>query len=161
MSGKSFEAWIVDELNSLLMESHVIAWQLPTPYKILRVDGHKFTGVFTQSTIDFIGAAAPDGKMFGFEAKETGKDGKLHVLYRNGQRGDGLKRHQINTLAHIAKMGGRAFVVVRDSKADEVYALPVTAQGKIGSFKSGSKTLPLATQQIFKIASIRDLFDPQ
>ena len=157
MTGKEFENWISGEFNRLIKEGRVIAWQLPTPYNITRDLGKgRFEGQRQRSTIDFLGAVEGSGRLFAIEAKAS-DNGKLSISYSGTGRGSGVKRHQLNTLAQVAKIGGVALIVVHDSKTAKTYALPVDQRGKIGSFKIGIKTVPLATvEPIYQIDSISD-----
>lgn len=148
MTGSEWETLIALMIQDHVNAGELIAWKFPTPYSVLeaRKEG-RFLGVWRTSIVDFVGCISPDGRFVGIEAKHV-EDGKLSVLYGKGnrgksQKGSGLKRHQLNVLANIARTGGIAIVLVHDSQNDQTVCLPVDSSGQIGPFERGSKTLDL------------------
>lgn len=114
--------------------------QMPTPVNVTRVAGHKVTGFFGRSTVDFYGTLK-GGRAVYFDAKETAVN-TFEVLNESV-----MHPHQIEFLDTQHRLGAICFLVISFTKYKEEYLVPwpvfmeVYARAKLLPARSKGKSL--------------------
>ena len=120
--GMSFEDDIQKSNAYYLASNMAIIHKKPTPVQIVKVDYPKREAAIiteayfkTPSTTDFNGIFK--GKYIDFEAKETTNLTSFPL--------QNLHEHQIRHMLQVGEHGGIVFVLVKFSKLNEIYLLPI------------------------------------
>lgn len=117
LKGQVFERMIEISNNRYKHTNKALVQKIATPIKPLKIDNRtrKITLAYFEekSTVDFVGVS--EGVPFCFDAKETAQK---NLPLKN------IHLHQIQYMHDFINNGGKAFLLVRFSKADEVYYLP-------------------------------------
>lgn len=136
--GKRFEKRI-EEMNAYYLHKNIaVIHKKPTPMRIVNQKGGILTAVFSEaSTTDFNGIYK--GRYIDFDAKQTSI--KTSFPLKN------VGRHQYRHLLSIRNHGGVAFLLVRFSKLEEVYVLPIEILSRYWeeALKGGRKSIPYDT----------------
>ena len=144
--GKRFELFINEKNSYYLMNDIAVIHKKPTPMRIINRKGGILTAIFAEaSTTDFNGVW--QGVYLDFDAKQTA----LNTSFPLKNVGD----HQYKHLLSVEKHGGVAFLLVRFSKLDEVYLLPIEILERYweAAKQGGRKSIPYDTfgQEAFKV----------
>lgn len=113
--GSAFEE-LINRQNELYLDRDVAYVQkIATPVRVLETQKRgTFKGVFTQSTVDYVGVFR--GRGIAFDAKETKKP-SLPL--------SSIKPHQIDFLKRFDACGGIAFFLVSFVQEFEFFAIPI------------------------------------